>query len=84
MTVTSKGRVTIPAEVRRFLGLKARQKIALVLEPESQSVHWKLPRYPSVASLEGAAGSLRDDLLWQKVRERAREECILRKFGTHG
>src|SRR5437870_2976158 len=58
MTVTSKGQVTIPAEVRRFLGLTRNQKIALVLEPETRSVRLKLPRYPSVASLEGAAGSL--------------------------
>ncbi len=81
MTVTSKGQVTIPAEVRRFLGLTRNQKIALVLDPETRSVRLKLPRYPSVASLEGAAGSLSVDMSWQQMRDIAREERVERKFG---
>lgn len=81
MTVTSKGQVTIPAEVRRFLGLTRNQKIALVLEPETRSVRLKLPRYPSVASLEGAAGSLAADMSWHQMRDIAREERVERKFG---
>ena len=49
-TLTTKGRVTIPAEVRRHLGLKPRDKIAFVIEDEGE-VRLKVPRYSNVASL---------------------------------
>jgi AbrB family looped-hinge helix DNA binding protein len=80
MTMSSKGQVTIPAEVRRFLGLTKNQKVALVLEPETHSVRLKLPHYPSVASLEGAAGSLPVEMSWHHLRDIAREDHIERKF----
>ena len=54
-TITSKGQVTIPAEVRHHLRLKPRDKIAFVIEDEGE-VRLKAPRYSSVASLRGAAG----------------------------
>ncbi len=31
-TVTSKGQVTIPAEVRKYLGIKTNDKIAFVID----------------------------------------------------
>jgi antitoxin PrlF len=74
-TLTSKGQVTIPKEVRRHLGLKTRDKIAFVIEDEG-TVRLVVPRYPDVASLRGAAGSLEERLSWPEVRRIAREDRL--------
>jgi antitoxin PrlF len=74
MTITSKGQVTIPAEVRRYLGLQRNQKIALVIEEETGAVCLQAPRYPDVASLRGAAGTLDRELSWEEMRAIARED----------
>jgi AbrB family looped-hinge helix DNA binding protein len=74
-TVTSKGQVTIPAEVRKHLGVKVRDKIVFVVE-KSGTVRLSTPRYPDIASLRGAAGSLKKPLSWQEVREIAREDHL--------
>jgi AbrB family looped-hinge helix DNA binding protein len=80
MTVTSKGQVTIPAEVRRHLKIKEGQKIALVLEPEG-TVRLKLPRFPTVASLHLVPGrKLGKDLTWHEVLEIAREDALKKHF----
>ncbi len=73
MTMTSKGQVTIPAEVRRHLGLRKNQKIALVIEGKG-TVRLKVPRYPNVTALSGAAGALGRKLSWEKMRNIARED----------
>ncbi len=64
-TVTSKGQVTIPAEVRKYLGIKTNDKIAFVIDQKG-AVH--------IASLRGAAGSLSKPLSWQQMREIAQED----------
>lgn len=77
-TITSKGQVTIPAEVRRHLGVKTKDKIAFVLEA-SGTVRLRLPRYTSVASVRGAAGSLKKPLSWEEMRAIAREDRLAAK-----
>jgi len=72
-TITSKGQVTIPAEVRKHLGLETNDKIVFVIE-EGGDVRLAAPRYPDVASLRGAAGSLKKPLSWHEMREIARED----------
>ncbi|MBI3977213.1 MAG: AbrB/MazE/SpoVT family DNA-binding domain-containing protein [Chloroflexi bacterium] len=79
-TITSKGQVTIPAEVRRHLGLKSGDKLSFVIEPEG-TVHLRAPRYPTVASLRGAAGSLDRPLSWEQMREIAREDRLHAEHG---
>jgi AbrB family looped-hinge helix DNA binding protein len=74
LTVSSKGQVTIPAEVRRRLGVEKNRKIALVIDDSSGDVRLKVPRYPNIASLSGAAGSLRQKLSWEEMRDVARED----------
>jgi AbrB family looped-hinge helix DNA binding protein len=66
MTVGSKGQVTIPASVRRYLKLKKNQKIALILEADG-SVRLQTPRYSSIADLSGAAGVLGQELSWSEM-----------------
>jgi AbrB family looped-hinge helix DNA binding protein len=74
-TITSKGRVTIPVEVRQSLGLKKGDKIAFVID-QGGDVHLKPPRHPSIMSLRGAAGILLRPLSWQEAKEMAEEEHV--------
>jgi antitoxin PrlF len=74
-TVTSKGQVTIPAEVRKHLGIKQGDRLSFVIEDQGD-VHLERPRYQDVASLRGAAGSLETPLSWEKVLEIAREDHV--------
>jgi len=78
-TITSKGQVTIPAEVRKFLGVKTNDKIAFVIDSEGV-VTLKVLRYPDVASLRGAAGSLKKPLSWKQMREIAYEDRLQAKY----
>lgn len=80
-TITSKGQVTIPAEVRRHLGVKTREKIAFIIQAEG-TVQVRAPRYRSVASLRGAAGCLKKPLPWAKMRAIAREDRLKAKYGA--
>ena len=77
MTVTRKGQVTIPAAVRHYLKIETSQKIALILEPEG-TVRLQLPRYPNVASLRGAAGSLDRKLTWTQMRDIGRADAAVK------
>ena len=79
MTITSKGQVTIPAAVRRHLGLRKRQKIALVISKNGE-VKWKIPRYPNIDSIVGRAGTSRRQLSWRQTLEVARVSHLKAKL----
>jgi antitoxin PrlF len=84
-TITSKGQVTIPAEVRKHLGLNKREKIAFVID-EGGEVRLKIPHYPTVASLRGAAGSLPHPMSWEDIEqvvEEERADTLRLKLGKH-
>ena len=51
-TFTSKGRVTIPAEIRKYLGITSNDKIGFVIDDEGV-VRLRVHRYPTIASLRG-------------------------------
>ncbi|MPZ13606.1 MAG: AbrB family transcriptional regulator [Chloroflexi bacterium] len=74
-TVTSKGQVTIPADVRRHLRVVAHDKIAFVIE-DTGAVHVKARQYSTIASLRGAAGALKRPLSWKEMRHIAREDAL--------
>jgi AbrB family looped-hinge helix DNA binding protein len=74
-TVSSKGQVVIPAEVRKHLGIEQGDKILFVLGDDGQ-VELKGVKYPTVDSLRGAAGKLIQPLAWQEMREIAREDRL--------
>jgi antitoxin PrlF len=78
-TITSKGQVTIPAEVRQYLGIATNDRIAFVIDDEG-AVRLRVPRYPTVASLRGAAGSLKKTLSWQEIQQIAYEDRIKAKY----
>ncbi len=72
-TVTSKGQVTIPIEVREYLGIKTNDKIAFVIDQDG-IVRLRVPQYPTIASLRGAAGSLSRPLSSQEMQQIAYED----------
>ena len=78
-TITSKGQVTIPAEIRNYLGLKTNDKVAFVIDSDGV-VRLQVPRYPDIASLRGAAGSLSKPLSWQQMRQIAHEDRLKAKY----
>jgi AbrB family looped-hinge helix DNA binding protein len=81
MTVTSKGQVTIPAEVRKHLKVKKGQRIALVIENDGE-VKLKVPRYPDIDSIVGKAGRSTKTLSWHKTRDAARADHLRKKIAT--
>lgn len=74
-TVTSKGQVTIPAAVRRHLKLREKDKVIFLFD-ESGAVRLVASRYPDLASLRGAAGSLAKPRAWQEIEEIAHEDHL--------
>jgi AbrB family looped-hinge helix DNA binding protein len=70
--VTRKGQVTIPADIRRALGIKEGDKVAFVLEDKQV----KLTKKGSV--VEQTAGALKSDIPALSPREerKAAEEAI--------
>lgn len=78
-TVTSKGQITIPAEVRRHLGIGERDKVTFVIDDEGQ-VHLRRVKYPTIASISGMAGSLDRSLTWEEMREAAREDQLVERY----
>jgi antitoxin PrlF len=78
-TITSKGQVTIPVEVRDYLGLSTNDKVAFIID-DNGAVRLKVPRYPDIRSLRGAAGSLKKPLSWQEMQRIAQEDRFKTKY----
>lgn len=78
-TITSKGQVTIPAEIRKYLGVATNEQIAFVIDDEG-TVRLRVPRYPTIASLRGAAGSLKKPLPWKEMQRIAYEDRLSAKY----
>jgi AbrB family looped-hinge helix DNA binding protein len=74
-TITSKGQVTIPAEVRRHLGVGEHGKITFVIDDDGE-VRLSVPEYPTIESLRGVAGSLAKPLSWQQMKEIAHDDHV--------
>jgi len=72
-TITSKGQVTIPAEIRKYLGIETNNKLAFVID-DAGAVCIRALRYPTVASLRGAAGTLKKSVSWQEMQRTAYED----------
>jgi AbrB family looped-hinge helix DNA binding protein len=78
-TVTSKGRNTLPVAIRRHLGLRVGEKVAFVIGTNGE-VQVRPVRYPTVASLAGAAGSLPQQLARSELLESAREDHLASEY----
>jgi AbrB family looped-hinge helix DNA binding protein len=67
-TITSKGRVTIPAEVRRYLGVASGDTISFVIT-DSGAVELKVTSFPTVASLRERGPAHKTDLSYHEMKE---------------
>jgi len=80
-TMTQRGQVTVPAEVRRRLGLRPRDKVAFAIEDD------KVQLVPARFTLESAFGSVKPPTKtadFKAISQAAREEKIekgIRKLG---
>ncbi|HLI52265.1 MAG TPA: AbrB/MazE/SpoVT family DNA-binding domain-containing protein [Thermomicrobiaceae bacterium] len=81
-TITSKGQVTIPHEIRERLGLHQGDKLTFIVDEENR-VTLKTSKYQSVASLAGAAGSLDRPLSMEEMLEIAREDALAERASQH-
>lgn len=80
VTMTSKGQVIIPAEVRRHLSIATGDRVVFTIDADS-SVRVTVAR-PAGASLKGIAGSLAVPLSWPEIRAVAREDRAQRNGTT--
>jgi AbrB family looped-hinge helix DNA binding protein len=78
-TVTSKGQVTVPIQVRRHLGIQEGDQISFVIDG-SGAVRVEASRYPTVASLRGVAGSLEEPRSPAEMRRIANEDRLVSKY----
>lgn len=79
-TLSSKGQITIPIEVRKHLGIDTNDKVAFVID-SGGVVQVKPAKYPDIQSLRGIAGSLLKPIPFKKIRQIAREERLTKKYG---
>ncbi len=79
-TISSKGQVTLPVLVRRYLGVETNDKVAFIIEPV-EGVKLTQARYPDIHSLKGAAGVLKQPWKWEEVKKVAYEDRLENKYG---
>lgn len=79
-TISSKGQVTLPVEVRKHLGVEVNGKVAFVIEPTGD-VKVTHVKYPYIQSLRGVAGALKQPLSFKQMREIAREDRLADTYG---
>jgi len=72
-TITSKGQVTIPVQIRRLLGLRPKAKVAFL--QKTDGVHIAIPRY-TIATIKGAVPALSQKYSEKEVREIAIESHL--------
>ena len=72
-TITSKGQITVPIDVRRHLGLGVGDKLAFLIG-EDGTVRVKPATYPDIESLRGIAGCMKMPMTWSEVEEVVAEE----------
>ncbi|HEV8634715.1 MAG TPA: AbrB/MazE/SpoVT family DNA-binding domain-containing protein [Chloroflexota bacterium] len=71
-SVSPKGQITLPAEIRRELGLKPRDRVEIVLEDGMAKVR---PRRSRLLEFYGAAGRLRRPMEWNEVTQTVWDEA---------
>lgn len=71
--ISSKGQVTLPVEVRNHLGVGKNDKVAFVIRSTGE-VSVLSAQYPTITSLKGAAGTLKQPLSWKDVKRIAYED----------
>jgi AbrB family looped-hinge helix DNA binding protein len=82
--VTSKGQVTIPAAVRRELGIAVPSRVTFTVSDDGE-VALESSRFSTLESLVGAFGKLDRELSWEEMLDIAHAEAYREKLkGTDG
>lgn len=72
-TITSKGQVTVPIQIRRLLGLKPKTKVAFLQKKDG--IHIAVPRY-TLDTIKGAIPALSKQYSDKEIREIAIESHL--------
>lgn len=72
-TLTSKGQVTVPIQIRRLLGLKPKAKVAFLQKKDG--VHIAVPRY-TLNTIKGAIPALSQKYSEKEIRDIAIESHL--------
>lgn len=72
-TITTKGQVTVPAAIQRYLGVSSHDQLTFVIDDDG-SVRVVSVALPDVDSIVGIAGTLERPLSWDEMREIAYED----------
>ncbi len=78
-TLSSKGQVTIPIEIRKKLGLESNDKVSFI--EQAGEIKLIQATYSDIASLQGAAGRLNKQLSWKKMKQIAYDDRFNEKNG---
>ncbi|MFN8512300.1 MAG: hypothetical protein U0841_06845 [Chloroflexia bacterium] len=73
-TLTSKGQLILPIEVREHLGIGAHEQVAFVIE-DSGTVTVRSPHELDLRQLRGAAGTLPQPFTDEEIATIVAEEC---------
>lgn len=79
-TISSKGQITLPVFVRRYLQVDKNDKVAFVIEP-TEGVKLTQAKYPDIRSLKGVAGALKQPMKWEEVKKVAYEDRWENEYG---
>lgn len=80
LSLSSKGQITVPARVRKHLGLAPGDRISMQIN-EQGDVLLKTPRFPSIDSLTGFAGRLDMPMSVNEMKQVAYRERMKTRFG---
>jgi AbrB family looped-hinge helix DNA binding protein len=72
-TVSSKNQVTLPAEVRKVLGIRSGETLVFDIDTSGKDVTVVVRRHPTLEELAGSVPTPPDvvGLSWQEIRARA-------------
>lgn len=79
-TISSKGQITLPVEVRKHLGVSINDRVAFVVGSTGE-VRVTHVKYPDIQSLSGVAGTLKQPLSFKQMRGIAHEDRLKKKYG---
>ena len=71
-SLTVRGQVTIPAEVRKALGISKRGKV--IFRVQDGVVVLKKPRFSSIAEIVADAPKLKEPKTWEEIKEIVQDE----------
>jgi len=81
--MTRKGQITVPADIRRALGLHVGDKVAVSLDEDGQTLHANLRPVHSVAEMTfGSIRSAQHPVSEQEVRQAFTEHATARDERT--